>query len=887
MNRRHGSALLVVLGALAFILVSGVSFVAWMRMERLPSAVLRRSTADRHLLQAALARAVSEVDASIGDDPWPGLTRGCWEGRVFMPGESAEAAAAPVPASRVAETASCLNLEALGYLPAPLVNDVRLRQRLTWSAKLRDFGEQGAGRYAYVAVNVSDFLDVNRLNPLGVRTGLQRVSPAYLMGAGTADDSEWRAYTNAWTAAKKIQPDWPFVSTLDHALALGSVAPSFAPFVSYVGRNGGTFYEACADSALSAALVADSWFPRAPTAVCADAWLASADMDDVRRALVKDYLDLDDVPTSLALPCAERTPMIVGVDAAPFVFPVKVTVVEDPTEGDGAPGTVQVRRRRYLLDASAARALAVTTVFPFKRQRGDTSSTWRLRGVMRLFFAPEGLGLRTASSALEPAEALWQGGARAVADDRLLTLVAAPCALDDWRDTTVSKQADALPANGVHTLQFPESLEALAAHPLLTVVETTHIDERSVSGAPVFTYEVGFRPWRADLSDVVYKEPLSRLPEGEFALYAACWLRVTDQTGAKVHDAVPAVDPVADVPQALFRFASPKALAYSKLVADTSAQATDAAAVWEPAAFAAVDPRFNWAPEQWYATGAGWDGATWLAAQQALGEDGRDGDIFLNVSNAGHLQSPGEFAFLPRLDGRLTAAEGASPFDAAQYDGRVRTAAADVADAAYMWRSWRLWGTPESPADGVYSWAEDVARDVFVNPHTDNLRLMAGAFANTPYDWWAADTNQASLARAFTEVGQEGALSSAACLALAKKFATAFRAGAQDGKRWQDVWDGWDWTAGGETDPLAAAPAFAAGLHDVDRKFLHAFWRGSFSSRQQLFLYFLRAEAGGREGGSGGTSCARAVALVWRDAEPPTDPSAPHRTRTLFWHRLD
>ena len=218
-----------------------------------------------------------------------------------------------------------------------------------------------------------------------------------------------------------------------------------------------------------------------------------------------------------------------------------------------------------------------------------------------------------------------------MADDRLLTLVAEPCALDDWRDTTVSKQADALPANGVHTLQFPESLEALAAHPLLTVVETTHIDEQSVPGAPVFTYEVGFRPWRADLSDVVYKEPLSLLPEGEFALYAACWLRVTDQTGAKVHDAVPAVDPAADVPQALFRFASPKALAYSKLVADTSAQATDAAAVWEPAAFAAVDPRFNWAPEQWYATGAGWDGATWLAAQQALGEDGRDGDIFLNA----------------------------------------------------------------------------------------------------------------------------------------------------------------------------------------------------------------------------------------------------------------
>ena len=32
-------------------------------------------------------------------------------------------------------------------------------------------------------------------------------------------------------------------------------------------------------------------------------------------------------------------------------------------------------------------------------------------------------------------------------------------------------------------------------------------------------------------------------------------------------------------------------------------------------------------------------------------------------------------------------------------------------------------------------------------------------------------------------------------------------------------------------------------LHDVDRMFLHSYWRDCFANKQQLFLIFVRAES--------------------------------------------
>ena len=70
---RSGSALLIVLGMFAFMLVSAVAFSVYMRASRAPSSFLRRNTATRQLVRAALARAIDEVDTAIGNDPFPGV----------------------------------------------------------------------------------------------------------------------------------------------------------------------------------------------------------------------------------------------------------------------------------------------------------------------------------------------------------------------------------------------------------------------------------------------------------------------------------------------------------------------------------------------------------------------------------------------------------------------------------------------------------------------------------------------------------------------------------------------------------------------------------------------------------------------------------------------
>ena len=65
--KRNGSALLIVLGVLSFLVVSAVAFSAYMRRARLPSSYLRRTVASRELAKAALARAVDEIDQAIAD----------------------------------------------------------------------------------------------------------------------------------------------------------------------------------------------------------------------------------------------------------------------------------------------------------------------------------------------------------------------------------------------------------------------------------------------------------------------------------------------------------------------------------------------------------------------------------------------------------------------------------------------------------------------------------------------------------------------------------------------------------------------------------------------------------------------------------------------------
>ena len=156
-RERRGSALLIVLGFVAFLIVSAVTFSIYMRYSRLPSSYLRRTATSRQLVKAALARAIDFTESCIKNDPHPNVRTAAesfnyWYGRVLT-GVNALVS--------VSNTVPTLTLEGLAYIPPPLVNAVRYYSRLTPTAMWQRFGYD-TGRYAFTVVDVSDYFDVNR-----------------------------------------------------------------------------------------------------------------------------------------------------------------------------------------------------------------------------------------------------------------------------------------------------------------------------------------------------------------------------------------------------------------------------------------------------------------------------------------------------------------------------------------------------------------------------------------------------------------------------------------------------------------------------------------------------------------------------------------------------
>ena len=289
-SSRRGSALLIVLGFLSFMVVSAVAFSIWMRTERIPSSALRRTVSVRHLAKAAMARAIAELDFAIKDNPFPGTINrdhpspqfadansngyfDFWRGRDFFPPNRNILTGEDNTSSRSAgfsDTISVLTLEALGYIPAPLINEARYLGRQSWAAAWKDL-DYDAGRYAYTALNVSDFLDINRIR-FGRGRGADsasRISGAHLFAnPGTyavADPSAPKAFDEFIATRGGNETDIPFTSLLDYNIALGS--SGVAGIESYFwklahGDNQTDIYNGAESNAvLRQVFITDSWYP--------------------------------------------------------------------------------------------------------------------------------------------------------------------------------------------------------------------------------------------------------------------------------------------------------------------------------------------------------------------------------------------------------------------------------------------------------------------------------------------------------------------------------------------------------------------------------------------------------------------------------------------------
>ena len=381
-SNRRGSALLIVLGMMAFIVVSAVAFSAYMRYARLPSSYLRRTSSSRLLAKAAVNEAIEAIDCAIGNNPYPGVgttayayprgenggetkERNYWRDRVFIGQQM------PVSSGR---TVSTLSLEGLAYIPAPFVNEARYWSRHSAAGEWHTMAFD-AGRYAFCAINVSDCFDVNRMVAEAGRDSSDRGRVSLAHCFENVAHTDYQVDPGDWDDFMKNYRDKnhnkvPLVSVADLNLALWGQKPSGikSAFAEYLQQGTNAKFvkndtpgDPEVELQKAMAFVTDSLYPMTNRVAAAidlareqdqpfygfTAGKATSDkqdknedsLDDVmndgssrflKRYLAQlqgpevvqlyDYLDRDSVPLSLALPTVERTPMITGVGVEGKVY---------------------------------------------------------------------------------------------------------------------------------------------------------------------------------------------------------------------------------------------------------------------------------------------------------------------------------------------------------------------------------------------------------------------------------------------------------------------------------------------------------------------------------------------------------------------------------------
>lgn len=856
-SRKSGSALLIVLGFLSFMVVSAVAFAIYMRAERMPSSALRRAVATRHLVHAALAEAIARVDDAVRGDPFPGLCNrdadfkalgnftyrdgndqamDVWQGRVFMPPDplggttTRETRFAPVT-----ETVSVLTLEGLGYLPPGLVNDVRFLSRSSWAAQWQQLPFD-AGRFAFCAVNVSDYFDVNRVWANRGRTSEAggRLSLGYLFDKNfnpAARDAE-----QVWAKEDFQEPDarsfdqfvhtsrpdgqadgntggvngstTPYVSLLDYNLALGkNGSSSLVPlFYNWIDRSSqASYYQEGSQQAKSAARqpfvtesvsTNESWEVDLATAKGQPFYGLDMSRQNEVREIYKvntegffkkgeknilssldlytlyDYLDHDNVPLSLAMPCVERVPMVAALEQAIKFEPQAVQAGQSTTKKE--PGK-KIVSTPYEFDPQAwfpggGGSLTASVAFPFKHGAFRSEGSFKAQAYVCAFLAPKDLPLRGAfaKDLLKRDKSVWNPRSTAFEyrGDNDVFLFSACSDLEDVSALTEKEIQNDKEAGETKTFTVHlDDVIPSGKRAFVTKIETTALDDDgNESGDPVTTWTINTRPF-TDLNDGgLTPAPKGELEQTVFETYASkvlqpyvcVWVRVVDTKNKnRTVDLVPACpqddvfnDYDADDPQRrllkdgfagddiedvmpLLRFTG-SGVDFSLGQASSGAFA-GGTPTWMPKALYTVDPRFNWAPESWYETSE--SAGKWCEVTKALlksdvwREEGHDEDIFLFTSNQGILQSLGEFAFLPDL--RNLPGDPSSSFGA--YAARAEEALFhECAWTCYpIDRKWyAAWA-----AQGV---GRSTARECLVNPYTDDRAVMMAALANTPVDYWAA-----------------------------------------------------------------------------------------------------------------------------------------------------
>jgi hypothetical protein len=922
-----GSALLIVLGFLSFMIVSGVSFAIYMRTERQASSNYRHAVSARHLLNAGFARAVEEVDAELRIKDGQKLKSGKfpeWSGRVLPSAVARNSDNTLLNATEnQALDARVLSLEGLSYLPPLLVNDVRryaVRQSSETGAnsyrgaKWRTLDGPVPGRYAYVCVNVSDMLDVNQCRAQVRDSTTNRVTLGHLF----ADDEQRKAFDPA------AQNDIHYFSLQDFYTArykrdnsalsspyhhyLNSSTPDMTsfnntdlldqPFIAdSIAKAEPVFEDACniwQGQLLTGAVNGNPTpdfnalpelsgrFLTAWNKVKQEAGMTGIDQadDQIFACMLKDYLDTDNVPTLLNVPCVEMVPMISQIVFDPDWWKYKVSSEERPVEGASPPRQVTVYRVQFL---EGMLPLEVELAWPFKYARyRSPQPAFHLSVEAYLVIHKEDAPKTTMDFMNKSACIPLQSNI--------------PSQPEFWKDVTAENDAyigvtvsltaenaagvtfDVIDSEGTLKDGFTQEFSVSLIIASVRVMDGANVVDCVPCNLP-------FRPG----TPLYENSSFSSNPKLFFKTDA---LKATDLAGAGVN---------------------PKA--YSFITTWTGLETPD--------------PRFNHHPANWIKSSDTVNNYRGRNASTAalLGVDGRDADIFMSVSDAGYMQSPGELGFLVRPY---------TTMDQDNREGRNFSTATDAAEADAMFRTVRLYDHGGKARDNIYRYFYAEKEDgtltgARVNPLSDIDEVLEAAIWDTPLDYWIASSN-------CTLTAEQKINDKLTFTRSLRHFNTIDR----NNDAWREFVDG-NWSGSGTVpnkgwanllkkgldtsevnlywnktvseyygdddfkwyDPNLARTAIfnttvPNPLHEVDRKMLYSFSLDSFSDRQQLFLYFIRAEVtvptfgGGAESVQQSVAGGRAVALVWRDPYPrgykrTTGAVGPYATKsgTEAWYPYD
>ena len=726
-------------------------------------------------------------------------------------------------------------------------------------------------------------------------------------------------------------------------------------------------------------------------------------------AALYDYLDSDNVPLSLALPTVEAVPMVVGVSApvglqptfgevgAPVSSPVAgLSGTYSDADGNSHPiNDITITRTvksMGIRDFGNRAMVKIVTTFPFKRMKTtNRAKNYSVKGILRVWVAPANMNCRVTDPnvALHPEEADWNSNTP-IARNGVAMFPSDPATLSRFgsSDVTTTDQAvdDSVTLMFSNlNLQMPLWYQVEEGNPVsptasagggTPVPAPANYNPSYLSLGKLADDTTAFRPLAADGGiDRNWQDAASRnynlqqaYPNGvaefkpadlpsTYRIYAAVWVQILD--GSKVVDMVPAtieddkvfisnVTPTSGAP-ALQSGEGAPTLNFMNTV-DFTYQTAETVLSTPPTftwgALYAVDPRYNYAPEDWFATASpAASKSEWMTqlgltgtTSPIFGQDGRDRDIFMFVSDQEYLQSVGELQFLPWVrdfdgngnypSGDLPNIETMSTLDNNKSFSNRMSGYQPFADRFlhrdYFWRTYSAYRTSAAygtvginpfklkqigaGVDGADANIVSGVGGFKLNPFSEDSRVMSAAVIGTPFDYYVASTNDNqtqsggrkntliasldykkmidtySFGKAATAQMTDDELADIAD-EIRNSFAgmKSFNMESSWGSlMWQSVTDNAQINDGNKKF-LSESLVLSQPLHGVDRKYLYSFWRECFDNRQQLFLIFVRAEPTSIGGGATGSLTSaqlggRAVALVWRDPTVPTNGSRTKRT---------